>query len=103
MADRRRRVVWTDQARSALDEILAYIAQDSLQSARGFLEEALGTAESLATLSDRGRVVPELDDPSTREVFVGNHRLLYEVKAAEVVILAIVHGARDFARWLEQK
>jgi plasmid stabilization system protein ParE len=102
MADRRRRVVWTEQARSALDEILTYIAQNSAQAARGVLEEALGTAEGLATLSDRGRIVPELEDPSIREVFIGKYRLLYEVSPTEVSILAILHGARDFAKWQEE-
>ena len=97
MADRRRRVVWTGQAQSALDEILSYIAQDSLSGARGLLEEALGMAESLSTLSERGRIVPELEDPSIREVLIGKYRLLYEVKPMEVAILAILHGARDFA------
>jgi len=102
MADRRRRVVWTEQARSALDEILTYIAQDSPRAARGVLEEALGTAEGLATLSERGRIVPELEDPSIREVFIGNYRLLYEVTPTDVSILAILHGARDFAKWREE-
>ena len=101
MADRRRRIVWTHQARSALDEIVSYIAQDSIQGARAVLEEALGAAEGLAALSGRGRIVPELADPSIREVFVGNYRLMYEVTSTTVSILVILHGARDFAKWRE--
>jgi len=65
------------------------------------LEEALGTADGLVTLAERGRVVPELDDPSIREVFVRRYRLIYEVGPDEVMILAMIHGARDFARWRE--
>lgn len=101
MADRRRRVIWTEQAQSALDDILGYIAQESPQAARAILEEALGTADGLATLSERGRIVPELNEPSIREVFVRRYRLLYEVSSEEVRVLAILHGARDFARWRE--
>jgi len=99
MADRRRRIVWTEQAQSALDDILGYIAQDSPQAARAVLEETLGAADELATLSERGRIVPELDDPSTREIFVHRYRLIYEVGLEEVTVLAILHGARDFAKW----
>jgi toxin ParE1/3/4 len=99
MADRRRRVIWTEQAQSALDDILGYIAQDSPQAAKAVLKEALGAADGLATLSERGRIVPELDDPLIREVFVHRYRLLYEVSSEEVIVLAILHGARDFARW----
>lgn len=67
------------------------------------LEQALVAAESLATLSERGRVVPELLDPATREVFVFCSRLLYEVSASEVRIVAFLHGARDFERWRREE
>ena len=90
--------VQRDRAR----RVLTYIANDSPEAARGVLEEALGTAEALAMLSERGRVVPELEDPLIREVFIGNYRLLYEVTPAEVSILAILHGARGFAKWREE-
>lgn len=99
MVGRRRRVIWTDQARVALDDVLTYIAEESLDGAQAVLEQALAAAEALATLSDRGRVVPELDDPSIREVFVYSYRLLYEVTESEVRILAFLHGARDFGKW----
>jgi plasmid stabilization system protein ParE len=82
MAQRLRRVVWTAQAQLALDEALEYIAQDSADGARAVLDQALAAASGLATLSERGRVVPELGNPSVREVFVFRYRLLYEVGEA---------------------
>ena len=96
MAERRRAVIWTPGARDDLDEIITYIAKDSLPSALAFLEEALQTAESLATLSERGRVVPELNDPIDRELFIKRCRLLYEIHEQEVHVLAVLHGAREF-------
>ncbi len=63
------------------------------------LDQALAAAESLATLSERGRVVPELSQPDTREIFVFRYRLLYEVEPEAVRIVAFLHGARDFERW----
>jgi toxin ParE1/3/4 len=56
-------------------------------------------ADSLETLAERGRRVPELDDPSIREIFVYRYRLLYRVLDDQVVIEAFLHGARDFATW----
>jgi len=53
-------------------------------------------------MSDRERCVPELDDRTTRELLVGSYRLMYEV-AAEVRVLAVVHGARDFTAWWQQR
>ena len=82
-----------------LDEAIAYVAEDSINSALRLLGDALNTAGSLATLSERGRQVPEIDSSHTREIFVQRYRLIYEVHKTEVHILAFLHGARDFAEW----
>lgn len=42
-------------------------------------------------------MVPELADPSVRELLIGNSRLIYEVQERYVYILALIHGARDLA------
>jgi hypothetical protein len=48
MARRHKKVIWTKQGYSTLDEALAYIAQDSLTAAQQLLESALDSAESLS-------------------------------------------------------
>lgn len=70
MAGRPRRVSWTRGARDDLDSVLAYIAEDSPEAASKVLGVVLSVAESLSALSDRGRVVPEVGNPSIREVFI---------------------------------
>ncbi|HLQ78406.1 MAG TPA: type II toxin-antitoxin system RelE/ParE family toxin [Terriglobia bacterium] len=75
------------------------MAQDSLSAAKRLLENALHAAESLSVLSERGRIIPEMQQPNIRELFVGRYRLMYEVFEAKVEILAFIHGARDFAKW----
>lgn len=99
MDTRRRRVVWTQSAQSSLEDILGYIAKDSPVGATRVLDRILEKAKSLDTLSERGRVVPELARPTVREVIVYSYRILYAVTASEVQILAVVHGARDFESW----
>jgi plasmid stabilization system protein ParE len=99
MAARVREVVWAESARDALDEVIAYIAQDSHQAAVRVLDAALAAAASLATLSERGRVVPETNDRLLREIFVFQYRLLYRIDDERVLIVAFVHGVRDFATW----
>lgn len=103
MAARRREVVWAASARDALDEVIEYIGQDSRSAAVQVLEEALRIASTLATLSERGRVVPELNDPAVREVFIFRYRLLYEVGDEQVLVVALLHGARDFAAWRQER
>ena len=99
MATGRRRVVWTEQARRMLAAALAYVARDSHPAAERLVIDALKAASSLDTFSERGRVVPELNQPTVRELLVQRYRLLYEVKREEVQILAFIHGARDLTRW----
>jgi len=98
----RRVVAWTSSARDSLDEILSFIASDSPEAASKVLEVVLAAAESLSLFSERGRVVPETDTSTIREIFVYRYRLLYQVFAAEVQILAVLHGAMDFEGWLRR-
>ena len=99
MAARVREVVWAESASDALDDVITYISEDSPQAAAQVVEAALGAAASLATLSKRGRVVPETNDPAIREIFVFRYRLMFRVEDTRVVVVAFVHGARDFATW----
>ena len=79
MARRHKKVIWTKQGYSTLDEAVAYVAQDSLTAAPKLLESALDTAESLSMFSERGRIVPEVQQANVREVFVQQYRLIFEV------------------------
>jgi len=99
MATRPRPVVWSLSAQRGLDEVLAHVVSDSFQGAQSIARRTLETADSLATLSERGRVVPEIQDPAIREAFVYSYRLVYHVGEARITILAFIHGARDFERW----
>ena len=96
MAARVRSVDWAFSAQAALDEVITYISRDSPEAAARVLEQALETGASLATFAERGRIVPESNEPTIREVFVFRYRLMYEVRDDRVIIVAFLHGARDF-------
>ncbi len=93
-----RDVIWAPSAVADLDEVLA-----QRDDAPVLLEAVLQAAESLSTLSERGRVVPELDDSVTREIFVRDFRLMYEVGSRHILIIAFVYGARDFETWRRER
>jgi plasmid stabilization system protein ParE len=42
-----------------------------------------------------GRVVPEVGREDVREVLVGNYRIVYEVRSAEIRILTVFEGHRS--------
>ncbi|HBL16360.1 MAG TPA: hypothetical protein DD417_06265 [Elusimicrobia bacterium] len=48
----------------------------------------------MAAFPRSGRVVPELCDPTVRELILGNYRLVYRVKAKCIQLLTVYHGAR---------
>lgn len=77
-----------------LDDVVSYIAQDSRPAAERLLIQALEAASSLDVFSERGRLVPELDQPNVRQLLVHRYRLIYEVTPDGVQVLAFVHGAR---------
>lgn len=100
---REREVVWTPSARDCVDEILGYIVEESPAGAAKVLDAIGATAASLAELSERGTVVKELADRSIREVYVYRYRMIYQVGSDQVRILAVIHGAMDFAGRLKER
>jgi toxin ParE1/3/4 len=92
-----RQVAWTETAWRDLERIADYIAEDSPGYAAALVRRVRDRARSLEEMAERGRVVPELEEPTVRELFVGSYRLIYEIGGADVSILGLIHGARDLA------
>jgi len=89
------RVEWSDLALDDLDEIARYIGRDSPFYAREFVERIFDTTDRLAIFPRSGRLVPEAEDHQTREVIVQGYRVMYDIEADQVLILAVIHGSRD--------
>lgn len=91
------KVRWTQPALEDLEQTADYIAADSKFYAAAFVRDVREAARSLRRVARRGRVVPELSDPTIRELLLGNYRLLYQLRKDEVLVIALIHGARDLA------
>ncbi len=89
-----REVGWAESAVEDLESIAAYISRDSEAYATAVVRELVRAAGSLSELAERGRQIPEYGDPTVREIFVCNYRLVYQVLPETVKILGIIHGAR---------
>lgn len=63
------------------------------------LERILRAAESLESLGERGRVLPELEDPVIRELLSDPFRIVYRASAEVIEILGVLHQRRDFKLW----
>ncbi|MFC1857501.1 type II toxin-antitoxin system RelE/ParE family toxin [Thermodesulfobacteriota bacterium] len=73
-----------------------YIAKDSKYYAKKAIQTIMEKTEKLDDFPEIGRVVPEIDDPNIRELFVYSYRLIYEISPEGLEILAIVHVKKDF-------
>ena len=90
------RIRWTEQAVEDLAGIKAYIARDSLMLAQLVVVRLYTAVDQLALFPDSGRIVPERNDPSLRELVRPPYRIVYERTDDQVVILTVFHAARTF-------
>ena len=91
-----KRIVWSDPALSDLHSVHRYIARDSEIYADAVILDILESVERLLDYPQSGREVPELEDGMTREIIVGNYRVMYSVERDTISILTVLHGARKF-------
>lgn len=89
-----RRLVWSPEAVEDIERIASYIERDSVHYARAVASRIVALADSISDFPDMGRVVPEINDPSYRERFVHKYRIIYHLKDARILIVAVIHGHR---------
>ena len=99
-----RRIKWTATSWNDLQDTADFISKDSPYYAASFVREVRDAARSLKQFAERGRVIPEFNIHSIREIFVRNYRLIYQVSNNQVSILAFIHGSRDLkSTWVKEK
>jgi toxin ParE1/3/4 len=69
-----REIVGTLRATADLESIVEYIFRDSEFYATAVARELIAVARSLTTFAERGRMVPEFEDPTVREIIVRRYR-----------------------------
>ena len=89
-------------AESDIEDIVRYISIDDRSQALRFGRFLMRHARSLAQFPERGRVVPDFDDDSIRELIVRRYRIVYRLNHDDrlVEIIRFWHVARDIPRLL---
>ena len=90
------KIIWTEPAVDDIENIKLYISKDSEQYAIAFIERIIESIEKLGKHPKMGRVVPEENDESLREIIIGNFRIMYQIDKDAVLIMTIIHGSMDF-------
>ena len=89
-------MIWSDPAKADLRSIHDFIAHDSEHYAKQVTQDMVAKTDVLNELPRIGKVVPELGDDNLRELSLYSYRILYEIKAPEVSVLAVIHKRREF-------
>jgi plasmid stabilization system protein ParE len=88
-------VIWTPRARADLKAIHDRIAKDSRQNAQRVAREIMRKADTLAEPPRTGRKVPEINDPSLREISAYSWRIIYHLRNGTVFIVTLIHKRRQ--------
>jgi toxin ParE1/3/4 len=93
-------VVWLDQAKDDLREILDFIAKDNPSAAKSYVDGIERASKKLAAFPDSGLVY----DSRFRRIVFRNHLIFYnhDPENRTVSIVAIIDGRRDVKHLLPQ-
>jgi addiction module RelE/StbE family toxin len=92
------KIEWAEPALLDLESIRDFIKRDSEKYAARFVEKIIAAVEGLEKLPKTGRRVPESEDENIRELLFQNYRIMYRTEAKRILILSVIHGARDLSR-----
>ncbi len=88
------KLAWSAQAREHLQSIKRHIAGHAPRTAIAYTKKLRRAPEKLRRFPELGAVVPELDDPTVREIIHGNYRIIYRYRDNRALILAVWQGSR---------
>lgn len=86
------KIVWSPLAIEKVAKIADYIAKDKPSAAEEWLNTLFAKVERLETSPKIGRIVPEINSESFRELIYGNYRIIYRIEKEQLAILTIHHG-----------
>jgi plasmid stabilization system protein ParE len=71
------KIIWSPLAITRINEIVDYIAEDSPEAARKWVDEIFNKIERIEKFPLSGRLLPEIDRKDIREILFGNYRIIY--------------------------
>lgn len=102
----RQTILWSDQAKEDLSEIIEYIAVEDKNLALKILDKFEEKVTGLEQLPQSGRVVPELkafNFLTYREIVFSPWRIIYKVEGDQVLIISVLDRRRNLEDLLMKK
>ena len=91
-------IIWTKTARIDLNEIVEYIAVDSVEIALKKYYEIRECTSPLDKFPEQGRIVPELKNENImkyREIIIPPWRLIYKIEKKKIYVMAVIDSRRN--------
>jgi plasmid stabilization system protein ParE len=89
------KVHWTELAVDQLADIHDFIARSSPRYALRVVDRLTRRSQQIGRFPQSGRAVPDVGNPRIREVLEGPYRIIYHVKADQIDVIAVFHGAQE--------
>lgn len=88
---------FTAEARTDLQQIGDYIAKDNPLRALSFIDELERACLAITASAEAFPLVSRYEKQGIRRKVHGNYLIFYRVDADQLVVVHILHGARDYA------
>lgn len=89
------KVIWTTVVLADLKSIHEYISQDSKFYADRYIKRLIARVEQLHRFPESGKIVPEFNIQSLRELLEGNYRIIYKINHDHIGIVRVHHSSRS--------
>ena len=86
------KILWSPLAIERVSEIAVYIARDNPDAAENWVNTIFKKVEDLESFPESGRIVPETENKTIRELIYGNYRLIYRLEEKRISVLTVRHG-----------
>lgn len=91
------KLIWSPKSLNELKNIFEYIAVDSKDYARIFINKIIVAAKAIPEFPMVGRIVPEFKESTIRERIFKNYRIIFRIREDEIEIVTIFHNARQLS------
>ncbi len=89
----------TDKAISDIELLANYIAKDSIKFAGITVQNIFEAINYIVDFPEIGRIVPELNQKSIREIILGNYRIIYWINSkTKIDVIAIHNSSRKLTK-----
>ena len=88
-------IIWTSTAIDDLNNIGDFIAKDSPHFANITVDKLFNKTKLLIRFPNLGRIVPEKNNDSIREIIEGSYRIIYQIVSNKRInILTVIHSSK---------